>query len=422
MIALLDANNFFVSCERVFRPDLVHKPVAVLSNNDGCLIARSNEVKEMGVPMGAPYFKYKKILDQHNVTVFSSNFSLYGDMSARMMSIIRSFAPNVEIYSVDEAFIDCSGIEDLEGFAKHIRQVMWSSLGLPVSIGISHTKVLSKAAAHFSKKVKAFKSVCVLKEAERIDKALHHLKVRDIWGVGKKTAQRLERRGILTAYNLKQVDPRWMRQNFTVIGERLVRELNGISCLKIDDREDHKQSIQVTRSFSKSITEFEELNAVVASYASKLGRKLRADNLKTTSISVFIRTNRHRPQDIQYGNSTIITFPFPRQDDAGLIKAASQALQDIYRPGLRYSKAGVVGLGLVSEDHAQQMDLFAAGVQEGVQSPQLWEAFDELNQRYGVGTVFSAACGKSVRWRDKKDNVSPAYTTSWEDLPIVRAG
>lgn len=421
MIALLDANNFFVSCERVFRPDLINKPVAVLSNNDGCLISRSNEVKALGVPMGAPYFKYKEILTDHNVAIFSSHFTLYGDMSGRMMALIESLVPRLEVYSIDEAFIDLSGIKEIEILCNRIRNTIWRSLSIPISIGIAKTKTLAKVANHYAKRVPAFKSICFLKEGHRVDHALKLLSVGDVWGIGRQITKRLEGQGILTAYDLKQVDPRCMRQNFSVVGERIVRELNGVSCLGLEDIEQPQKSTQVTRSFSKAITELDDLKSAIATYATRLGQKLREQGLMTKCIMVCIRTNKFRARDPQYANSYTMNLPSFVQDDISLIKAAMEALAQIYRKGFAYSKAGIMAFGLTPKGQKVQLDLFSRNAGEPFQSEKLWEALDSVNKRYGRGTLFSAACGRSLSWKDQKNHLSQPYTTNWNYLPLVFA-
>ena len=421
MIALLDANNFFVSCERVFRPDLMNRPVAVLSNNDGCLISRSNEAKALGVPMGAPYFKYKDVLTDHNVAIFSSHFTLYGDLSSRMMSLIESLVPKIEVYSIDEAFIDLSGIKNIEALCHHIRHTIWRSLGIPTSIGIAKTKTLAKVANYYAKRTPAFKSICYLDSFDRTELALKKISIGEIWGIGKQISKKLESQGVITAWDLKQVDPRCMRQQFTVVGERIVRELNGISCLAIEDVEDLKKSIQVTRSFGKPITNFYDLKAAIASYATRLGEKLRSQDLVTQNVSVFIRTNKHRSHDPQYSNSATVVLQKPINDGISLIKAASIALQQIYINGYAYSKAGIMAHELKPKGQNVQLDLFSNKFEEPLQSPELWEAIDNLNKRFGKGTLFSAACGKSVSWKDKKNLLSPSYTTRWDQLAIAFA-
>lgn len=417
MIGLLDGNNFFVSCERIFRPDLMKRPVAVLSNNDGNIIARSHEVKALGIPMGAPYYQIKKLLEQHRAVIFSSNFALYGDISSRMMQIIESLAPGIEVYSIDEAFIDFSGIKETENLARYIRERVWQILGVPTCIGIAKTKTLAKVANHFAKKVSGFRSVCILDDEEKVNKALEMLKVGDIWGVGYRIAQRLQASGILTGLQLKNVDPGWMRKNFTVVGERLVRELNGIPCLQLEQVPNSKKSIQVSRSFGNSITDFEGLRSAIATYATILAQKLRKNGLKASSLQVEIRTNYFRTNSPQYSNNVTITLPCPVEDDLNLIKAATQGLEKIFKPGFAYHKGGVMALGLLPRDQFIQLDLFSPLPTEDPKRTRLSQALDEVNSRFGRGAIFSAACGKRLGWRDQKKSMSPAYTSSWIELP-----
>lgn len=422
MIGLLDANNFFVSCERVFRPDLLNKPVVVLSNNDGNVVARSNEVKAMGVPMGAPYFKIKKLLEAHHTAVFSSNFALYGDISSRMMILVESFVPKVEIYSIDEVFIDFAGIKDAPALAHRLRAHIWQALGIPTSVGIAKTKTLAKVANHLAKRRAEYQSVCQLANPAKVDEALRDLPIKEIWGIGYRIAEQLRAAGIETALQLKNVDPRWMRRNFTVVGERLVHELNGLSCLALEDVQAPKKSIQVSRSFGKPITAFEELRSTVATYAARLAQKLRENGLKTKSLLVEIRTNRFRPDQPQYSNSVVINLPCAVEDEVSLIKAATKGLENIFRLGFAYHKAGVMGLDLVLRDHNVQLDFFAELPTEDSRNVNLLGAIDTINDRFGRGTVYQAACGKRLKWRDQKKKISPAYTTSWISLPKVKAG
>jgi DNA polymerase V len=421
MIGLLDANNFFVSCERVFRPDLLNKPVVVLSNNDGNVVARSNEVKAMGVPMGAPYFKIKKLLEAHNTTVFSSNFALYGDISSRMMVLVESLVPKVEIYSIDEVFIDFAGIKDVLALAHHLRAYIWQALGVPTSLGIAKTKTLAKVANHLAKRRGEYRSVCQLADPAKVEEALRELPIKEIWGIGYRLAERLKAEGIETALQLKNVDPRWMRRHFTVVGERLVQELNGLSCLTLEDVQAPKKSIQVSRSFGKPITAFDDLRSMVATYASRLAQKLREGGLKTKSLLVEIRTNRFRPDQPQYSNSAVIDLPCAVEDEVSLIKAATKGLESIFRQGFAYHKAGVMGLDLVLRDQNVQLDFFASLPTEDPRNVNLLGAIDHINDRFGRGTVYAAACGKRLSWRDHKKKISPPYTTSWMNLPRVLA-
>lgn len=420
LFGLIDANNFFVSCERIFRPDLQNRPVAVLSSNDGCFVARSNEVKALGIPMGAPLFKYQHIIEQNNVILFSSNFALYGNISARFMSLIESLVPRLEVYSVDEAFIDFTGISPLQETAFSIRQQVLQSLGIPTCMGISKTKTLAKVANHLAKKKSHYNGVCILENDADIKEALKWIEINDLWGVGRRLTTRLKELGIRTGYDLQQVDPRWMRRHFTVVGERLVNELNGISCLSLEETPDPQKSIQVSRSFSQNITSFEELRETVASYASRLGTKLRKHHLKTANVIVYIRTNPHNRSHGFYQESLMVQLPQAINDDANLIKACSKGLKTIYKQGYAYKKAGVMALELIPANK-QQYSLFEIDRISNAKTDQISIALDKLNRKYGTGTIHMAACGNKLVWRNRQEKKSPAYTTSWKELPIVFA-
>lgn len=420
LFGLIDINNFFVSCERIFRPDLACKPVGVLSNNDDCFVARSNEVKELGIPMGGPLFRYKRLIEEHKVTLFSSNFALYSDISSRFMSFVESLVPKLEIYSIDEAFIDFTGITDLRNLALSIQEQVLKSLGLPACIGVSKTKTLAKVANHMAKKKPSCKGVCVLESDEDIEGALKWIEVQDLWGVGRRLAPRLREQGIRTGYDLQQADLRWMRRHFTVIGERLVNELRGIPCLELEETPDSRKSIQVSRSFSEYITTFEDLRANVASYAARLGAKLRKQKLKTAHVLVYIRTNPHNKTYGSYYESFTVQLPMAVNDDTNLIKACVRALSAIYKQGYFYKKAGVMALELIPEAQ-EQYSLFAEDKIRNPRTSQTAKAIDKLNKKYGTGMVHMASCKQRLSWGDRKDLKSPAYTTSWKSLPVVLA-
>ena len=394
--------------------------MAVLSNNDGCIIARSNEVKVLDVPMGAPYFQVKSLLEQHNTTVFSSNFALYGDLSARVMAVVEAIAPKVEVYSVDEVFIDFSGVGDIQALGRHIRHTVFKEVGIPTSVGIAATKTLAKVANRLAKKNPVYNHVCLLEAPHAIDQALMNLDISDLWGIGHQLSKRLRGQGIYKADQLRNIDPKWMRQFYTVTGERLVRELNGTPCIYLEETQKPRQSIQVSRSFSKGVTNFEELRSIVATYATRLGQKLRVHNLKTRHLLVYVRTNLFQKNVPQYSNSFVVFLPCAVEDDSSLIKAAASGLERIFRKGYAYSKAGVMGLDLIPRTRTQ-LDLFLEPPVECKEKANLNKAVDQLNKRYGRSTVFMAACGKRLTWKDQKLRKSPAYTTSWQELPRARA-
>lgn len=420
MYGLLDCNNFFVSCQRVFRPDLKRRAVVVLSNNDGCVIARSNEVKALGIAMGAPYFQILDKIKRHNIEVFSSNFSLYGDMSHRVMQILEELCPRVEIYSIDEAFLDLAGMEDLNGFACSVRDKVYQWTGIPNSIGVAPTKTLAKLANHWAKKNTSFQGVCVLDTPEKIDEALFHVNVDDIWGIGRRMGQKLYSAGIYTGADLKGVDRSWMRRHFTVVGERLLLELQGISCLPLDEASVPKKSIQVSRSFSNQITTYEDLRQMVSSYIMRACEKLRHSGQKARCLMVYIRTNKFRPNDPQYAQTGVIELPQASDDDRILIQAAHAILQRIYRSDHRYHKAGVTLADFCPRQDVQK-SLFPISqvYQEEEKQTALFQAVDQINHRYGKGTVVLGACGVNLHWRDRKQKTSKRYTTHWDQLVVV---
>ena len=420
MIGLIDCNNFYVSCERIFRPDLQNKPVIVLSNNDGCAISRSNEVKALGVSMGAPLFQIQRLLEAHQTAIFSSNFALYGDISSRVMQLVESLAPKIEVYSIDEAFIDFSGLADISKTALHIRQQIATCIGIPTCIGVAPTKTLAKVANHIAKKNPTRHGICVLKDEAEIDAALQGLEVNDLWGIGKQIASRLNRIGIRTAYQLKKTDPRWMRQNFTVVGERIIHELNGISCLELESEAQARKSIQVSRSFAKKLKDFDPIREAIASYASRLAEKLRHHELKTDTVMVSLCTNRFQEENRKYYNSTVIKLPKAVNDNYSIIKASIQGLEAIYKQGYDYQKAGITALDLIPITQTQQT-LFDQPSAEDHKPDNLSMALDHLNKRFGQGTVHMASCSPKMEWQDKKERKSPSYTTSWQELPIILA-
>ncbi|MBW8309042.1 MAG: Y-family DNA polymerase [Candidatus Paracaedibacteraceae bacterium] len=421
MIGLIDCNNFFVSCERVFRPDLTKKPVIVLSNNDGCVIARSNEVKALGIPMGIPYFKVRHIVEQHNIHLFSSNFALYGDLSARVMQTLENIVPNIDVYSVDEAFLDLSNIEDLPEFGQKIRKTIQQHIGIPTSLGIAPTKTLAKIANLYAKKNSFHKGVCILKSESDIMSALMGIPVREIWGIGRKISESLLRSGIRTGWDLYQADRSWMRRKYTVTGERLWMELHGIPCNTIDDSPSIRKSIQVTRSFSTGVTTLEELRQIIAGYASRAGEKLRQSKQRTQTLMVYIRTNKFRPQDPQVLRTGTITLPFPIYDDLSITAAACKVLEQIFLSGYKYIKGGVILLDFCPHNIIQ-LDLFTPSLppHREEKTSNLTQAMDTINRRYGRSTVVHGSCGLNVKWKDRKERISPAYTTRWDDLLVVK--
>ena len=419
VIGLVDANNFYVSCERVFAPRLEGKPVVVLSNNDGCVVARSNEVKALGIAMGTPVHEIRALIRQHRIQVYSSNYSLYGDLSARMMTVLGQFAPRVEIYSIDEAFLDLTGFADpaLLAYAQVIVQTVRRWLGLPVSIGIGPTKVLAKVANRIAKKQKIAGGVVALLDSNRQAEALAGLDVADLWGIGPRWAAKLRALGIDTALRLRESDPLHLRALFSVVVERLVYELRGIPCLALEDIAPPKQQIIASRSFGKPVTALDELQQAVAFHVTRATVKLRRQGSEAQGLQVFISTNPFVPDDPQYHNTGTLELPAPTADTGLLIGQAMRGLATIYREGYRYKKAGIMLWSLSSVDR-RQGGLFGAG--DGERSQRLMQTLDAVNARMGRGTLRFGTEGFQRSWAMRQERRSPAYTTQWSDVPVVK--
>jgi len=418
MFALVDCNNFYASCERVFRPDLNGQPVVVLSNNDGCVIARSNEAKEAGIPMGAPAFKYAPIFASKGIKVFSANFALYGDMSQRVMSLLQEFAPDLEIYSIDEAFLqltDLGGV-DLPQYAAQMRRRVTKCTGIPISIGLAPTKVLAKVANRIAKKfAERTANVHVIdSEAKRI-KALQWLKVGDVWGIGRQHVKRLQAAGIGTAYDFSLMDPGWVKKHMGVVGVRLQRDLQGIPTLGLAQAQ-AKKNIAITRSFEENYTRLAEVQERVTTFAVACAEKLRRQGACCNALMVFVRTNRHRGDLAQYGNSAVIQLPFPTNSGIELAKFATGALKGIFREGYAYKKAGVIAMGFTPATDAQ-LNLFADSDPRHVA---LMKAVDGLNASFGQQKVRLASQDAGRVWKMKQERLSPRYTTRLEEIIQVK--
>lgn len=418
IFALVDCNNFFVSCERVFRPDLWHKPVAVLSNNDGCIVARSNEVKALGVPMGVPYFKVRDVLAANKVTLFSGNFALYGDFSQRVVQILQIACPAIEVYSVDESFLDISHlpITDYVAWGRNLRETIYQYTGLPVSVGIGPSKTLAKAAADFAKKnhdtLGAFSVVG--EDQKRID-LLKWLPVKDVWGIGWRTAPKLQARGIQTAYDVTQLSEQWAQEQLSVRGVRTLRELKGESCYGLDNSGEPQQSIARIRSFSHAIRNYYELEGAVATFAAQASAKLRQQGEVAGGVMTFMRTSRH--SEVQRGGSQLVKLAQPTADTAPIIAAALQALQQIYDPEFGYKKAGVVLVGLQT---AQQLAL-QSDPHQLERRDSLMATVDAINQQFGTRLVRHASEHLDAHaWHSKRELRSPAYTTNWREIRTVK--
>jgi DNA polymerase V len=419
MFGLIDCNNFYASCERLFRPDLAQKPVVVLSNNDGCIIARSNEAKALGIGMGTPYFKQESLIRKHDVTVFSSNYPLYGDMSQRVMDVLMRLEPDVEVYSIDEAFIRLPPGQhyDLEDWARFLKTAVQRQTGIPVSIGLGPTKTLAKIANRFAKKNQPASGVFIIDGQQPLDSLLAAVAVDHIWGIGRRYAARLQRQGIDNALELKNCADAWIRKQLTVAGLRTVMELRGIPCISLEKAAPAKKSICTSRSFGKPVRSLDHLQEAVASYAAQAACKLRREGLHTTVVDVFIRTNSFKKDEPQYCNRRTFTLPAPSSHTATLIKTALASLKAIYRSGYDYQKAGVLLSGLVPENY-EQLQLFH---KPGSRGTALMKALDEINRRWGRDTIQPAAAGLAKEWHFRQLKKSPAYTTCWSELPVAKA-
>ncbi|MEY3678495.1 MAG: hypothetical protein RI924_636 [Bacteroidota bacterium] len=415
MFALVDGNNFYVSCERLFRPELNGKPVVVLSNNDGCIISRSNEAKALGIKMGVPYFKVKELIEKERVAVFSSNYTLYADISARLMNNLARFTPDVEVYSIDECFLQFTGMYDLHAYAHDLREAVIRNTGIPVSVGLAPTKTLAKLANKIAKKSES--GVCILDTEEAIDRATHRFPVSDLWGIGRAYQLKLELENIYTAAQLRSQTELWVKQKLTIQGLRMWHELWGRSCIPLKEVLERKQAICTSRSFGKLSNKLEELIEATTAYASRLAEKLRADSSCATVLTVQLLTNRFRKDLPQYHPTISLALHHPVNNTPDLVKASVRGLKSIYDPHFQYSKVAVMVTGLIPEQEVQ-LNLFTEW--NGPKHNQLSELMDRINTYYGSGTLRLASEGFRKRWAMKRENVSPNYTTDWGD--ILRVG
>ena len=418
---LADCNNFYVSCERVFNPLLEGRPVAVLSNNDGCIVARSNEVKALGVPMGAPFFEYKKVLTDNNAIVFSSNYELYGDMSGRVMEILSMFTNNIEYYSIDEAFLELTDlhVNDYTEFGRDIRDYIKNCTGIPVSIGIAHTKTLAKAANELAKKNPEFNGVLSLINVapREVDGLLDKVDVSDIWGIGRQYSKMLRAHNISTAFEFKNALPAFVRQYMTVSGLRTQMELAGTACMSLDLEFKTKKGILSSRSFGHAVMELTDLEEAVSSYTALACHKLRAENAVARKISVFIRTSGFRKNDRQY-KAFVSQELLDYSDNTGeFIKAAISLLRKAYKRGFKYAKAGVFVTDILSTSAHVPLSLF--GTLDKSKKNILGRLVDKINDHYKTDTVFYAACGVAKDWKGKSGQKSKKFTTSWRELLTV---
>jgi DNA polymerase V len=414
-IALIDVNNFYVSCERVFNPKLENKPVVVLSNNDGCAISRSNEAKELGIKMGTPWFKLKEFAKQENVTALSSNYTLYLDMSHRVMTLLSKFSPDQEVYSVDESFLDLTTFKskDLIKYGQQIKTKIKQWTGLPVSVGIGSTKTLSKLANHIAKKNPSFKGVCNLNvmDQDTLDTWMSHFPVSDVWGIGRSLAPKLNQLGITSILDLKHADPDYIRQQFSIVLEKTVRELNGIMCIELKDVGEPNKEIMVSRSFGRRVKNKQELIEALTSYTSRAAERMRKQESVATSLYVYVRTSPHDDKN-QYANGVNIPLFQPSDDTMVLTNAALLGLNYIYRDGFDYQKAGITLCNLTSK-HKVQGNLFNNTI-----SNARMKVLDTINQRW-KGKLTLGSEGVTKEWEMRANFKSKNYTTNWDQLIIA---
>ena len=417
-IALVDCNSFYVSCERLFNPSIIKKPVVVLSNNDGCIISRSTEAKVLGIKMGEPYFKVKGIVKKHNIKVFSSNYSLYGDISRRVMKTLKQFSPQMEIYSIDEAFLDLSSVnnENLLEHGNKIRKTILKWTGIPTSIGIATTKTLSKIANHIAKK--ASSGVINLVNATQIDEILKEIKINDVWGVGRQLTKFYIKNGITTANQLKNITDSWIKKNTNVFGARTVMELKGLSCISLETHNEKRKNCCVSRSFGRKVTKLEELNESITKHCLNAAEKIRLDNQTTKRITVFIRTSPFQKDKNYYANSKNMDLPIRTNDSIELVKQALTALKYIYRKGYKYQKIGIIFSELNDVD-IYRKNLFSSIGNEEVRK-KLMKAIDYTNIKYGRNALSIAQAGLNKKWNIKRQYSSKIDTACFDFLPIIK--
>ena len=416
-IALIDCNSFYVSCERLFNPKIRNKPVVVLSSNDGCIISRSTEAKTLGIKMGEPYFKAKDIIVKNNVYVFSSNYSLYGDLSRRVMRTLKRFNSEIEIYSIDEAFLDLSNFPDnkIEHIGKEIKDIVLQWTGIPTSIGIAKTKTLSKVANHIAKKTKS--GVVSLIGVKDIDPILEKIEINDIWGVGKQLTKFFIKNGISNAKQLKNVSNTWIKKNSNVLSSRTAMELRGISCIDLETTSSKRKSCVVSRSFAKKVEKLQELQESITSYCLNAAEKIRSESLIAKSITVFIRTNPFQNQFAYYSNSKTIDIPIATDNSIEIVKTALTGLKDIFKNGYRYQKAGIMLSGL--SDLQGSNNLFSSIKDDKIKN--LMKTIDNTNYRFGRSTLSLASAGINKKWNIKRQHYSKIDTSDFHCLPTIKA-
>jgi len=424
-IALVDCNNFYVSCERLFQPRLEGKPVVVLSNNDGCVVSRSQEVKDLGLKMAVPWFQMKDIAKRHGIIALSSNYALYADISNRVMRLLSQYCPDQEIYSIDESFLDLTGIADLTEYAQTIRGTIRQCVGIPVCIGIAPSKTLAKLANHFAKKHKQYYGVCDFNAmtTRMLDNLLARIDVGEVWGVGRRSAERLQKMGINTVLELKYSPAKRIRAEFGVVMERIVAELNGEACIGLDEITPSRQQIICSRSFGVPVSSLADLEQAVIAYTSRAAEKLRSQHSLAGGIQVYIRTNPHKANShkeggSQYQPAMLLPLSEPTNDTRLLCRAALGGLRQIYRSGYAYQKAGVMLTEIVAATSRPRTLFDDVAAQQ--KSAALMETLDRINRRMGSGTMQLLGEGVRKSWSLRRGNMSPRYTTEWNELAVAR--
>lgn len=423
VLALIDCNNFYVSCERVFHAAIQNTPTIVLSNNDGCVVARSNEVKKLGIKMGQPFFEVEALVKQHHIHVFSSNYSLYADMSRRVMSVLAQFSPRQEIYSIDEAWLDLSQLacDDFTELGKTIKARVFQQVGIPVSVGIAFTKSLTKIAHEIVKSDPSYGGVLDLTGVsdEELDELLAKVDIQDVWGIGPKYALFLSNYGITTAKELKYADEKWIRRYLTVTGARIVLELRGIACMPLEPERPPKQGITCAKTFGREITRYEEMEEAISTYLARAAEKLREQDSLTSRLTIFLRTNSFKRDIEQYANAFTVEFAYPTAFTPDLLKQALVGLKAIYKEGYRYYKAGV-SLTHITPQSAVQPDLFGDfSLHEHYRQARLMYIVDALNRIYGHDTLFFAVQGTLRPWKMRQSRLSNHFTTQWDQLLTI---
>lgn len=421
IFALVDCNNFYASCEKLFRPDLANMPVVVLSNNDGCVIARSKEAKKLGIKMGVPVFQVRELLQKHGVKAFSSNYALYADMSQRVMNTLEDLAPRVEVYSIDEAFLDLTGVsysQSLTEFGLSIRQVIQKCIGITVCVGIAPSKTLAKLANHAAKTWHKTGGVVDLTSKNRQRKLLALLPVNEVWGIGSKLTKRLQQLGIDTALQLADADPKFIRQHFSVVVERTVRELNGESCIALEEMAPTKKQIISSRAFGERITDKQQMREAISEYISRACKKLRQEQQQAKHLTVFLRTSPFSDKDAPYSASKSLELDSPSSDTRVFLTKAMRLLDGLWVDGYRYAKAGVM-LADFYDPGVYQPGLFDDPIVQKESDQALMQLMDKLNTKH-ANTIFFASQGAKQDWSMKRELLSPAYTTNWRELPVAK--